>query len=123
MRTPEISPSEWKVMKVLWAKAPQPAYDIINSLAETEDWHPNTVKTLLSRLCKKKAIGARKYKNLYLYHPLATQSDCIEAESDSFLNRLFGGSVKPLLVHFAEQKKLTKKDLEDLHRILDGKGK
>src|SRR4051812_11005704 len=75
MRTPEISPSEWKVMKVLWAKAPQPAYDIIHSLAETEDWHPNTVKTLLSRLCKKKAVGARKYKNLYLYHPLVTESD------------------------------------------------
>src|SRR3981081_3197798 len=50
---PSISESEWKVMKVLWAKSPQPAFDIINALAQTEDWHPSTIKTLLSRLHKK----------------------------------------------------------------------
>jgi BlaI family transcriptional regulator, penicillinase repressor len=122
-RTPEISEAEWKVMKLLWKQSPLPAYDIIAALAPAEGWHPNTIKTLLSRLHKKKVLGTRKYKNLFLYHPLVSEEQCIQAESESFLDRLFDGSVRPLLVHFAKSKKLTKADLDELRKILEEKGK
>jgi len=118
-KIPEISPAEWKVMKILWTKAPQPAYDIVQALAGTEDWHPNTIKTILNRLYRKKALGIKKYKNLYLYHPLVSEEDCVQAESESFLERFFGGSVKPLLVHFARKRKLSAADLAELTRILE----
>ncbi len=121
-KTPDITESEWKVMKLLWAKAPQPAYDLAAALEKTEQWHPNTVRTLLGRLLGKKAVRIKKYKNLYLYSPAVTEDDCIRAESDSFLGRVFGGSVKPLLVHFARRQKLTAADLEELRRILESKG-
>lgn len=110
-------------MRVLWRKSPLAAYDIIQQLSAAEDWHQNTVKTLLARLHKKKAITVEKYKNLYLYSPVLTEEDCLRAESESFLNRLFGGAVQPLLVHFARNKKLSKKDLDELRKILDGKEK
>ena len=110
-------------MKLLWAKAPQPAYDLVAALAESEAWHPNTVKTLLSRLHKKKALGVQKYKNLFLYFPLVSEEEIVHAESESFLQRLFGGSVKPLLVHFAKRQKLTAADLEELKSILKKKGR
>src|SRR5688500_19316470 len=87
-RTPANTEAEWKVMKLLWEKSPQPAYDIIQALAEKEDWHSNTVKTLLSRLTRKRALGTRKYKNLFLYYPLVSLEACIQAESDNFLDRL-----------------------------------
>jgi BlaI family transcriptional regulator, penicillinase repressor len=121
--TPLISEAEWKVMRLLWKKSPQPAYDIIQVLGAEQDWHPNTVKTLLARLHKKKIVAVEKYKNLFLYSPLVSEEECIQAESESFLDRLFGGAVQPLLVHFARKKMLSKKDLEDLRRILEGKDK
>ena len=108
-------------MRLLWRKAPQGAYDLIEELGPREGWHPNTIKTMLARLHKKKAVGVKKYKNLYLYEPLISEEECIRAESESFLDRLFEGSVKPLLVHFARSKKLSKADLEELRKILDGK--
>lgn len=120
---PLISEAEWKVMRLLWKKSPQPAYDIIQVLSADQDWHPNTVKTLLSRLHKKKIVAVEKYKNLFLYSPLVSEEECIQAESESFLDRLFGGAVQPLLVHFARKKMLSKKDLDDLRRILEGKDK
>ena len=107
-------------MRVLWRQAPLGAYDIIVDLA-TEDWHPNTVKTMLARLHKKKAVSVRKYKNLFLYEPLVSEDECIQEESQSLLDRLFDGSVKPLLVHFAKQNKLSKRDLDELRKILEGK--
>ena len=116
---PNISPAEWKVMGLLWSQAPQPAYDLIQALQHTEGWHPNTVRTLLARLLKKQAVTAAKYKNLFLYSPAIDEAECIEAESDCFLDRVFGGAVKPMLLHFARRRKLSRKDLDELRRILD----
>ena len=72
---PLIPESEWKVMKVLWASSPLAASEIIAALSHTEDWHPNTIKTLLSRLHKKKVVGVEKQKNLYLYRPLVSEAE------------------------------------------------
>jgi BlaI family penicillinase repressor len=103
---------------VLWDKSPQPAYDIIHTLEKTESWHPNTIKTLLNRLVKKKALAIERYKNLFLYSPALKEADCVSAESQSFLERFFGGDVRPLLLHFAETKQLTAEDLAELQKIL-----
>lgn len=113
-----ISGAEWKVMRVLWEKSPLAAYDIVKALGQTEKWHANTVKTLLNRLVKKKALAVEKYKNLFLYSPAVGEADCVRAESQSFLERFFGGDVRPLLVHFAENKQLTEEDLQELRKIL-----
>jgi BlaI family penicillinase repressor len=113
-----ISAAEWKIMRVLWDKSPQPAYDIVQALEKTESWHANTIKTLLNRLVKKKALSAQRYKNLFLYTPILKEADCVRAESQSFLERFFGGDVRPLLVHFAENKQLTDEDLQELRKIL-----
>jgi BlaI family penicillinase repressor len=119
---PKIAEAEWKVMKVLWrSDEPRAAYDIIQELAPTERWQPKTVKTLLNRLVKKRALGYRRYKNLYLYYPLVDEAACVKAESESFLERYFGGSLEPMLAHFVEHQKLSRKELESLKRVLDSK--
>jgi BlaI family penicillinase repressor len=119
---PAISEAEWKVMKVLWEKSPQPAYDIVQSLARTESWQASTIKTLLNRLYRKQILGIRRYKNLYLYYPLVVEEACLQTESESFLRRFFGGSAKTLALHFVKREKLTLKDIEDLRKVLE-KGK
>ena len=121
--TPAIAEAEWKVMRVLWRRSPLAAYDVVQELAPQEQWHPNTIKTLLARLVKKKAVATRKYKNLFYYEPALTQEECIAAESETFLKRCFDGAVQPLLVHFAKNKKVSKADVDELRRILEGKGK
>lgn len=110
-------------MKVLWAESPRTAAEVIEALAATEDWHPNTIKTLLSRLHRKGAVGVNKQKNLYLYRAAVSEADCVQTESESFLDRIFGGAVKPLLVHFVEKQKLSASDLEELKQILRRKKK
>jgi BlaI family penicillinase repressor len=117
-RTSRISDTEWEVMKIVWAKSPLPAQDIIDALSARDDWHPKTVKTLLSRLVKKGALGFRKEGRAYLYRPMVTESECVAAESDSFLDRVFGGSLKPLLAHFAETRKLSPAEISELKRLL-----
>jgi predicted transcriptional regulator len=42
----------------------------------------------------------------------------LSSESHGFLDRLFGGRVAPLVSYFSQQKKLGKKDIEDLRRLI-----
>jgi BlaI family penicillinase repressor len=119
-RVPRISETEWEVMKVVWAKSPCSAGEIIEALTSTDPtWHPRTIKTFLTRLVGKKALGFRKEGRSYLYRPLVKETECVAAASDSFLERVFGGSLKPMLAHFVEQKKLSSEEIRELKNLLD----
>ena len=118
---PKISETEWEVMQVLWASSPLSAEAIIAKLAAQDDWHPKTAKTLLNRLVKKKALGFEKDGRAYLYHPLVKEAECVKAASDSFLDRVFGGSLTPMLAHFVEHKRMSAEEIRALKRLLDRK--
>jgi BlaI family penicillinase repressor len=118
---PKISESEWAVMKVIWSKFPVSAGEIIARLVEHDrDWHPKTVKTLLNRLVRKKALGFKKEGRSYLYRPLVSERQCVKLASESFLDRVFGGSLKPMLAHMVQQKKLSRSEIDELKQILEG---
>lgn len=119
-KTPKISETEWEIMKVLWSKAPCSASEVIDTLmAADPSWHPKTIKTFLTRLVSKGALGFQKEGRAYVYLPLVKQEECVAAESESFLDRVFGGSLKPMLAHFVERKKLTSAEIRELRKLLD----
>jgi BlaI family penicillinase repressor len=122
-RTPRISETEWEIMKICWGRPAVTAQEIIDALAAQDDWHPKTVKTLLNRLVKKRALGFQKDGRAYLYHPLVAEKDCVSAESKSFLDRVFGGSLKPMLAHFVENRKLSPKEIAELKTLIQLKEK
>jgi BlaI family penicillinase repressor len=121
-KIPRISETEWEVMKVVWAEAPCSAWRIIERLTRADPtWHPKTVKAFLNRLVKKKALGFSKEGRAYLYRPLVLEGECVDAASESFLERVFGGSLRPMLAHFVERKKLSAEEIRQLKRLLEGK--
>jgi BlaI family penicillinase repressor len=117
-KVPRISEAEWEVMKVVWERNEVRAGEVVKAL---ETRHPKTVKTLLGRLVSKKALGFVKEGRAYVYRALVQEADCREAESESFLERVFGGGLRPMLLHFVDRKKLSAKEIQELKRILDGK--
>lgn len=120
-RSPGITDTEWKIMRVLWDKSPLTAGEILDALqADDPSWHPKTAQTLIGRLVKKGALGFKGKGRSYLYHPLLAEEDCVDQESDSFLERVFGGSLKPMLVHFIEHRKLSAREIKELRKILEG---
>jgi BlaI family transcriptional regulator, penicillinase repressor len=114
-----ISDAESLVMEVLWDKNPATSDDVVAELAKTTDWQEPTVKTLLNRLLKKGAISAERDGRRYLYRPLLKRADYVHAASTTLLDRLFKGRVAPLVAHFSERRKLTKKDIAELKRLIE----
>lgn len=119
---PRISDAEWQVMEVLWNRSPMAANDVIDALARATKWSGNTVRTLLTRLARKGALGTEKDGNRFLYNATFPRESYVTAESDSFLKRVFLGSAKPLLLHFAESGRLSAEDIKELKRCLEKGG-
>lgn len=118
--TSNISDAEWEVMRICWREpAPCTANEIVEALKLTTDWKPNTIKTLIGRLVKKGILGFKEEGRIYLYYPLVAEQKCIKEESESFLTRVFGGAVKPMLVTFLQEEKLTRDDIEELKQLLE----
>jgi BlaI family penicillinase repressor len=113
-----ISEAESVVMEVLWRASPIATEDVVAALEPQGKWQESTVKTLINRLLKKGAINARKDGRRYLYSPVLTRKAWLSEESTGLLNRLFGGRVAPLVAHFSQQRKLSKKDVADLKRLI-----
>ncbi|WP_276353890.1 BlaI/MecI/CopY family transcriptional regulator [Cohnella caldifontis] len=119
--TPRISEAEWEIMKVLWKQSPLAAQEIIERLESRSDWKPKTVKALIGRLVQKKAVRYETAGKMYLYSPACTEEECRRQERQSFLQRIYDGAAKPMLVHFLEDESLSPSDIEELRRLLDGK--
>jgi BlaI family transcriptional regulator, penicillinase repressor len=120
-RAVRISESEWEVMKVLWERSPQAAQEVAAALAN--DWSESTVKTLLNRLVRKGALTYETAGKAFRYSPAISQEDCRAAESASFLNRVFDGSLSPMLAHFVESSRLSDAELAELERLVRRKRK
>jgi BlaI family penicillinase repressor len=118
---PGISDTEWIVMKVIWAHSECSASQIIDELEGVTKWKPKTVKSLLSRLVKKQAIGYKEDKRSYIYYPLFTEEECVRVESQSFLDKVFGGEINTAVANFIEGKKMSKQQIDELRKLLDQK--
>ena len=113
-----ISAAESVVMEVFWARGALASEDVVAALERHGKWQESTVKTLLNRLLKKGALRARKDNRRYIYSPALTRDEWLSSESHGFLDRLFGGRFAPLVSYFSQHKQLSKKDIEDLKRLI-----
>jgi BlaI family penicillinase repressor len=114
-----ISEAEWQVMNVVWRDQPVEAQAVVEELAAPNGWSAATVKTMLHRLVKKKALAFEQEGKRYLYSAMVRQSDCVRQASRSFVERVFGGAAAPALMHLVKTSKLTDAEVAELRRLLD----
>jgi predicted transcriptional regulator len=114
----QISEAESQIMEALWRKTPLTAEQIIARVGDANGWAPGTVRTLITRLLKKKAIAGAREGDAYCYRPLIARSAWVQAESQGLLDRLFKGEVAPLVAHFAENRQLSAKDVKQLKALI-----
>jgi BlaI family penicillinase repressor len=120
---PKISEAEWVVMEVIWRRHPVTALEVVQQLTAHKQWQDQTIRTMLRRLIRKKALTYRAEGNVYYYAPAVTREQCVQGESRSFLQRVFGGAAQPLLVKLVQETKLSREEIAELKRILRDKEK
>ncbi|MGM1047336.1 BlaI family transcriptional regulator, penicillinase repressor [Paenibacillus uliginis N3/975] len=120
---PRISDAEWEIMKVIWTKSPATASDVILALRDHKTWKDKTVKTLLNRLLQKGILTFEQINRVYYYSPARSEEECKRTERQSFLQRVYGGALKPMLVHYLQEEQLSSQEIDELKKILSEKEK
>ncbi len=110
-------------MQVLWSRPGLTADEVVDALRGKVTWSARTIRTLLNRLLRKKALKHEQEGRRYRYFPAVSREQCIRQERRSFVHRVYGGTIAPMLAAFIDDAKLSPEDIEELKRMLNQKGK
>ena len=110
--------SELKVMDVLWKEGDMTAKAISDILKAEIGWNMNTTYTIIKKCIAKGAI--QRTEPNFLCHALITKPEAQEAHTDELIGKLYDGSVDKLFAALLGRKKLSKEQVANLKRIVDG---
>ena len=114
----KLTPAEWNVMDCLWERSPQTAMELVRELEETVGWARSTTLTVLRRMEAKGLLRGGKAARGTAYVPLAERSGAAQAETRSFLDRVYRGSVG-MMMNAIVRDGLSREELDQLREILD----
>ena len=117
-----LSDSEWKLMNRLWDRAPMTIMELTAALREDTGWTKNTIITMLSRLEAKGAVRYEEGGRAKQYFPTVDREDAARAETESFLSKVYGGSLGLMVSNLVERHALTEADIAELSAILEKAG-
>lgn len=115
----ELSAGEWKLMNQLWQNAPRTITQLVADLAEDTSWSKHTVITMLNRLEAKGAVRHEEGGRAKEYYPAVEKAGVALRETESLLDRIYGGSLGLLVNAFVEQKGLSESERTQLLKILE----
>lgn len=117
---PQISEAELEVLKILWELGEASSAQLVDRLTQITDWKPKTVQTLITRLVAKGAIKTDKTKaKAYIYYPEVSEEEYKSYANQSFLHKLYNGSLNLMFTSFIKEQKLSRQEIDELKKLLD----
>jgi predicted transcriptional regulator len=115
-----ITDTELDVLKVLWCTAPLSARDITQRLYdEVNRSSMGTVQKLIARLEEKGMVQRDRSVSVHQFEASVTQEEVAGMQMDAFADKLSEGSLSPFVMHLVQAKRLSKKDKEQIRKLLD----
>jgi BlaI family transcriptional regulator, penicillinase repressor len=123
MRRPNatLTDQELEIMKIVWELETATVRDVYAALLARRKVAYTTVMTMMNILEQKKHLEKTMADRAYVYRPTQPRQQVVRAMVREFVNRVFNGAAEPLLVHLAEDRKLSRKELEQLKKLLEKK--
>lgn len=116
----QISDSELEIMKVIWESKEMTSSQIVKKISAKSEWKPKTIQTLIKRLVEKEAIEVVDTKNkTFVYRAKISEEDYKKTANSSFVDKLYNGSISMMLTSFVKNNKISKKDVEELKKMLE----
>ena len=113
-----LTPTEWHLMECLWDDSPRTGREAAEYMARSQGWSRSTTLTLLRRMTAKGFIDCHEENGINVYAPLLDRADAAVRETESFLSRVYRGSVSTLLSAVTQQQSLTKAEIDELYDII-----
>ena len=113
-----LTEAEWPIMEFLWERDPASGRQITEYLAQNRGWNRSTTLTLLSRLEAKGAVRSSRETGKKLFSPVLKQDEARLQETESFLKRVYSGSLRMMISSLTEKQALTQEEIDELYELL-----
>jgi BlaI family transcriptional regulator, penicillinase repressor len=118
-RSATLTEQELEIMKIVWTRDSITVRDVYETLLERRKIAYTTVMTMMKILEQKKYLKkAQTEDRAYVYRPARPKQQVIKGMVREFLDRVFNGAAGPLLVHLVEDRRLSRKELQELARMI-----
>ena len=114
-----LSDGEWKLMKTLLVRQPQTIAELVAALAAETGWTKATIFMMLKRLIAKGAVTMDDSGKFQEYSAAITYADVEPEETESFLSKVYGGSVGMMVSSLVGRGALSEQEIRELKAILD----
>ena len=111
--------SELEILRVLWERGPSTVREVHEALREKRDLGYTTVLKLLQIMTAKGTVRRNEEQRAHVYEACQPATETKRQLVGDVLQRVFEGSASELMIHALEGRRTSKKELDDLRRLLD----
>lgn len=111
----KIYEGEYRFLDILWENEPIASPKLVQLCNERLGWKKSTTYTVIKKLTDK---GIVKSENT-IVSALVTKEEVDRQDSEELLQRTSKGNIPAFFAAFLKDRKLSRKDVEDIRRIID----
>lgn len=115
MDTPRIFESEYRFCEILWENEPISSSELVKLCSEQLEWKKSTTYTVIRRLSER---GVLQSENA-IVTSLVSKEEVLTAQSTEVIEKTFSGSLPSFIAAFTRKKALTKKEIDEIQKIID----
>jgi predicted transcriptional regulator len=121
MRTPTatLTPQELAIMKVVWSLESATVRDIYEQLRTRKPVAYTTVLTMMKILEQKGYVKKTRSERAFVYRPARPRQQVLGGMVREFIDRVFDGASRPMLLHLVKETKLSDKERRALLRAIE----
>ena len=114
-----LTSAEWNVMDCLWERSPQSSMELVDALGKRVGWSKSTTLTMLKRMAEKNLVLCDNNGKQRMYAPLLDRDAAAKKETESFLKRVYKGSVSLMVSAMTQKQELSEEEITELYEILE----
>ena len=114
-----LTGQELEIMKVIWRTGQATVRDVYEDLKSRRTIAYTSVQTMMNILETKGHLKKEPGEKAQNYIPVRPQQTVVRSMVREFVDRVFDGSARPLLVHLLKEKGLTAAERKQLQKLLD----
>ena len=119
----QLGRMQFRIMQVLWDRGRASARDITDAPARGNRWPTARSRPLLRQLEAKGAVGHVEQGRTFVFFPRLKEDKVKRTAARDLLERVFGGSAGSLVAHLLKEERLSRTEIEELHRLIEAQRK
>jgi BlaI family penicillinase repressor len=116
---PTLTTQELALMKIVWRRRTATVREVYEDLRETRRIAYTTVMTMMNVLAAKGYVSRTLDDRAFRYRPTQQERTVVTSMVREFVNRVFDGASRPLLLHLSKDRNLTAKERQELRRLIE----